>query len=84
MGLYQTVVVNLGLRDNISVGNILEIEKEGKVVIDHNEAETNFAVKLLDERNGLLMIIRTYEKMSFGLIMQAESPIHINDMVKTP
>ncbi len=84
VGLYQTVVVNLGLRDNISVGNILEIKKQGKIVIDHNEEEKNFAVKLPDERNGLVMIIRTYEKMSFGLIMQAESPIHLNDLVKTP
>ncbi len=84
VGLYQTVVVNLGLRDNISVGNILEIKKQGKIVIDHNEEEKNFAVKLPDERNGLVIIIRTYEKMSFGLIMQAESPIHLNDLVKTP
>jgi hypothetical protein len=84
VGRYQTVVVNLGLRDNISVGNILKIEKEGKVVIDKNEEEKNFAVKLPNERSGLLMIIRTYEKMSFGLIMQADTPIRLNDAVKTP
>lgn len=84
VGQYQTVVVNLGLRDNISVGNILEVKKEGKVVIDRYEEEKNFQVKLPDERSGLIMIIRTYEKMSFALVMQAESPIRLNDAVNTP
>jgi hypothetical protein len=84
VGQYQTVVVNLGIRDGIAVGNVLEIKLEGKVVIDRNEEESNFAVKLPDERSGILMIIRAYEKMAFGLIMEADNPIRLNDRVVTP
>ena len=84
VGRYQTVVVNLGLRDNITVGNILDIQRVGKVVVDRNEEEKNFMVKLPDERIGLVMIIRTYEKMSFGLIMAADSPVRLEDIVRTP
>jgi hypothetical protein len=84
VGQYQTIVINLGLRDDIAVGNILEIKHEGKVVVDRNEEEEDFAVKLPDERSGILMIIRAYDKMSFGLIMQADTPIRMGNPVSTP
>ncbi len=84
VGQYQTVVINLGLRDDIKVGNVLEIVKTGAVVRDRFEEDPNFMVKLPDERNGIMMVVRTYEKMSFALIMEANSPIKLNTTVKTP
>ena len=30
------------------------------------------------------MIFRSFEKVSFGLIMKATDAIHINDFVRTP
>jgi hypothetical protein len=41
-------------------------------------------VKLPDERVGLLMIFRVFERVSYGLIMQASEPIHKLDSVQTP
>ena len=41
-------------------------------------------VTLPDELAGNLMIFRTFEKVSLGLVLQAERPIHILDKVKTP
>lgn len=41
-------------------------------------------VKLPDERIGLLMIFRTFEHVSYGLIMQSSEPINVLDLVKTP
>lgn len=84
VGQYDTVAINLGERNDIKSGNILLIQRTGKVVIDRNEEERNFEVKLPDERIGLLMVIRTYEKMSFALIMEADEPIRLNEQVLTP
>ncbi|MCK4707489.1 MAG: LysM peptidoglycan-binding domain-containing protein, partial [Gammaproteobacteria bacterium] len=84
LGQYDTVAINLGERDNIKSGNILVIKRTGKTVIDRNEDEKNFQVKLPDERIGLLMVIRTYDKMSFALIMEADEPIRLNDQTLTP
>lgn len=84
IGQYDTVAINLGERDNISTGNILVIMRTGKVVIDRNEEKKNFEVKLPDERIGVLMVIRTYDKMSFALIMQADEPVRLNEQVLTP
>ncbi len=84
LGQYQTVAINLGKRDGLTTGNLLEVLLEGRVVVDNNEAEKNFRVKLPDERSGLIMIIRAYEKVSFALIMEADAPIRMGDQVKTP
>jgi hypothetical protein len=84
LGQYQTVVINLGLRDDIKTGTVLQVQREGKVVIDRNEPEKNFKVKLPDERSGIIMVIRPYEKMSIALIMEAETPIKMNNQVLTP
>ncbi len=81
---YDTVAINLGERDDITTGNVLVINRLGKVIVDRNEEESNFQVKLPDERIGLLMVIRTYDKMSFALIMEADEPIRLNEQITTP
>ncbi len=41
-------------------------------------------IKLPDERVGLLMIFRVFERVSYGLIMQASEPVNNKDAVQTP
>lgn len=41
-------------------------------------------IKLPDERNGLMMIFRTFDHVSYGLIMQSERSISVSDIVVTP
>ncbi len=84
LGQYQTLVINLGKRDGIEAGTLLGVNRAGRVVIDRYEDESNFEVKLPDERSGLIMVIRSYDKMSLALIMEANTPIQLNDMVVKP
>ncbi len=41
-------------------------------------------VKLPDERVGLLMIFRTFDRVSYALIMNATESVHMLDAVQTP
>ena len=41
-------------------------------------------IKLPDERIGLVMIFRTFDNISYGLVMQANEPVNMLDSVKTP
>ena len=41
-------------------------------------------VKLPDERVGLLMVFRTFDRVSYGLIMRSSNAIHTLDAVHTP
>jgi hypothetical protein len=83
-GLYQTIAINLGNRDGLESGNILRIRRYGDVIRDHKEKDPNFRVKLPDEEVGMAMVIRSFEKMSYALIMEADFPITLRDYVESP
>jgi hypothetical protein len=42
------------------------------------------ATKLPDERYGLVMVFRTFDRASFGLVMNASRPVEVNDVVTNP
>ena len=83
-GQYQTIAINLGQRDGLETGNILSIRRYGDVIPDKAEPDPRFRVKLPDERVGMAMVIRSFEKMSYALIMEADSPITTGDYVESP
>ena len=41
-------------------------------------------VKLPDERAGLMMIVRAFEKASFGIILTASQPMQVGDEIRNP
>ncbi len=84
IGQYQIVVLNRGTREGIDVGTVFEVYQTGELVADQVSKERNAAVKLPDEKAGVLMVFRTFEKVSFGLIMKATSALHVGDRVRTP
>ena len=67
----------------------LKRDAEGKVQVRLGTRRTDGTeesgdIKLPDERLGLLMVFRTFDRVSYALIMQAERPVHIPDIVVTP
>jgi hypothetical protein len=49
--------------------------------MDKNQADS---VQLPDARNGLVMVYRVFDRVSYALIMQSERPVHLLDTVKNP
>jgi hypothetical protein len=41
-------------------------------------------VRLPDERAGTLLVFRTFDRISYGLIVGASSEIHVFDFVRNP
>jgi hypothetical protein len=81
IGHLDVVAINRGERDGVKIGNTLAIYKTGEVVQDRIAEDV---VTLPAERAGLLMVFRTFEKMSFGLVMHASRPLKIKDLVREP
>jgi nucleoid-associated protein YgaU len=81
VGKMDVVMINRGDREGLLAGNVLAIYKQGELVRDR---VTNERVQLPDERAGLLMIFRTFEKMSFALVLEADRPLAVNDKVRNP
>lgn len=81
VGKMNVVVLNRGEREGLQVGNVLAIFKKGGLVRDR---VTGKGVQLPDERAGLLMVFRTFEKMSFGLVLEADRPLSTGDKIRNP
>lgn len=81
VGTLNVVVINRGEREGLQIGNVLAIYKTGEVVRDRVKGGK---IALPDERAGLLMIFRTFEKLSFGLVLEADQALAVNDKVKNP
>ncbi|WIO74276.1 LysM peptidoglycan-binding domain-containing protein [Porticoccaceae bacterium LTM1] len=81
VGHLDVVALNKGGRDGIEDGNILAIYKKGETVRDRVAGDL---VTLPPERAGLVMVFRTFEKMSYGLVMSADRPLKVMDLVRNP
>lgn len=84
-GQYQTVVVNLGKEQGIEEGNVLAVRKLGATVKD--EKGSGFfkkKIRLPDERAGLLMVVRTFDRLSYAIVMSAEKDMRVGDPVANP
>jgi hypothetical protein len=69
----------------------VQTDADGKKVVNFAKDKTNTEVilkpgqlKLPDERVGLLMVFRTFDRVSYGLIMNASDAIYTLDAVHTP
>jgi hypothetical protein len=90
IGQYQVVVINRGSRHGVVVGNVMAIDQAGDLVEDRSD--TSFGsrfgfgkkVKLPDERCGTLLVFRTFDRLSYGLVVGASSEIHVADVVRNP
>lgn len=81
IGAMDVVVINKGLREGLSVGNVLAIYRVGEQVRD---PVTNEIVKVPDTRSGLLMVFRTFDKVSYGLVLKASRTLEVMDKVQNP
>jgi len=81
IGQYQVVVMNRGSSNGLSVGDVLTVFQTGQ------EVEDRFGggkVKLPDEAAGTIMVFKTYDRISYGLVMEATQAIHIHDFIRNP
>jgi len=84
IGQFQTVVIDLGERDNIEAGHVLAINTAGETIRDPVTSSWNNRVTLPDERSGTLMIIRPFERVSYALVMEAYKDMKVFDTVTNP
>jgi hypothetical protein len=85
IGAHDIVVIDKGTVDGLAVGHTLDIFKKGRVVIDTiQSSEDSVKVQLPDERAGVLMVFRPFERVSYALVMKASSAIRVLDKVQTP
>jgi LysM repeat protein len=91
IGQYEVVVVNRGARDGLAPGNVLGVFDTGPLVADTdkkgffnlNSLGTK-KVQVPSERTGTFMVFKTFDNISYGLIMEATNLIRVGDKIQNP
>lgn len=79
----QVVALNLGRDNGIETGQVLQILKAGRLTRDR-ENGPNARIRLPDEPNGVLLIFRVFDRVSYGLIMDNTDPVTVGDKLVSP
>ena len=91
--LYGIVPLTLGgfefahwerIVDGLDAGTVLRVDQRGERVRDVLSSRAGETVRLPDEEAGYMMVFRTFERVSFALVMKASRAIHVHDFVRTP
>lgn len=81
IGPYSVVTITLGKREGLEEGHVLRVLRHaGK----QRDPVTREDYALPDEDSALILVFRTFEKVSYALVMTATRPVHVLDAVVTP
>ena len=89
-GPHDVVTLNKGRGDGLEPGHVLALLRLGRTNVERTSnrkwfgADTVETTKLPDERYGLVFVFRTFERVSYALVMSASRTVQINDVVMTP
>jgi len=81
IGQYHIVILNRGAQHGLDVGHVLGVWQAGQTTRDRTAGGK---VRLPDEPAGTVMVFKTYDRISYGLIMEATTDIHVLDKIRSP
>ena len=83
IGQHNIVVLDRGTTDGLKPGHTLDIYNLGETVDDpfNLDKDKQAYVKLPDEIAGELMVFRSFERVSYALVLTATRAIHVFDRI---
>jgi len=82
-GQNQIVALNRGKRDGVERGHVLALWRDGAAAVDKTQERAQ-AIKLPDERHGVLFVFEVYERVSYALIISVKEPVKPGDRFSEP
>ncbi|MDR2625030.1 MAG: LysM peptidoglycan-binding domain-containing protein [Zoogloeaceae bacterium] len=80
---FSVVAINLGENVGLEPGHVLGIySKRNATYRDKKQRARTIA--LPDKRNGVLFVFRVFDRVSYGLVMEAARPVVVGDGIKKP
>jgi LysM domain len=83
-GQNQVVSINRGSKDGMERGHVLALWRAGTKAVDNTTPGERVALQLPDERHGTVFVFRTFERVSYALILNVQDPVTAGDRVTQP
>lgn len=84
IGQYQVVVLDRGAVDGVDVGLVFDVFQQGSLIRDVVSGVAGDMVQLPNEKAGTMMVFRTFDRVSFALVLKAIRVMHVQDIIKSP
>lgn len=78
-GQNSVITLNKGRRDGLENGHVLALYKESEI-----SKFKGYSYTLPSLRYGLVFVFRTFDKVSYALVMQVQRTVQLLDSVETP
>jgi LysM domain len=82
-GQNQVVAINKGQRDGMERGHVLALWRAGRATADTTSRD-KATMQLPDERHGMLFVFRTFDRVSYALVLQVQEPVGAGDRFTQP
>lgn len=82
-GQHQIVALNRGARDGVERGHVLAVLRAGERLPDKADP-LKTTLKLPDEAHGQLFVFRVFDRVSYALILSAETAVRRGDRFTPP
>ena len=78
-GQNQVVAINRGTVHGLQRGHVLALLRDANQVADKTDAARPM-MRLPGERNGLMMVFRTFDKVSYALVLEVADGAKVGDL----
>jgi len=78
---YSVIVINRGEREGVKVGNTFALLEHGQLIRDPVNSDI---VRLPTQPEGLAMVFRTFDKVSYALVLRSSKVVHNGDEIRPP
>lgn len=79
----QIVVINRGKNDGMERGHVMAVLRSGQVITDKTDS-LKTQIRLPNERNGLMIVFRAYDRVSYALVLQVSYGVKVGDRFVNP
>lgn len=79
----QVIAINKGDQDGIEPGYVLSLTTQGSRIKDMTD-EAKATVQLPSEVNGTAMVFRTFDRVSYALILEIRNGVRVGDKLGRP
>ena len=79
----QVIAINMGSQDGIEPGHVLALQTRGQRIKDKTD-DAKATIKLPSESNGTAMVFRTFDRVSYALLLEIQTGVRVGDRLVNP
>jgi hypothetical protein len=79
----QVISINRGASQGVANGQVFALQRDANTLVDKTDSSRP-TIRLPGERNGLMMVFRTFDRVSYAVILEIADGVKIGDSFVSP